>query len=185
MNKKLKKFILYLPLLLSILLIIYSLNYIFLWISDRNKTNKLKTNLKEISNVRDINFDNYSLINPPQDKNDSYYKYIDEKFLKVDFYELLKQNEDTVGWIFVNGTEVNYPIVKSNNNNFYLNHSFDKTENKSGWIFLDYRNDLDNLSFNTILYGHGRADYTMFGSLREVLKEDWFNEKRNRTISKS
>ncbi|UKI28161.1 MAG: class B sortase [Clostridium sp.] len=57
------------------------------------------------------------------------------------FNELKKINKDVKGWIEVNGTTIDYPYVQTNNNNFYLNHTFDKTSNGAGWIFLDYRNN--------------------------------------------
>ena len=58
--------------------------------------------------------------------------------------ELKKINNDVRGWIQVNGTNINYPFVQTNNNDFYLKHSFDKSYNSSGWIFLDYRNNINN-----------------------------------------
>ncbi len=179
------KKMLYVSLLLSIILMFYSLIYIFLWALDKNKTDRLNEKLKELSNITDIVFENYTLVNPPKDKNDIYYEYIDTNFLKVNFDEILKENNDTVGWILFDGTKINYPIVKYSDNNFYLDHSFDKSQNKVGWIFLDYRNNLDNLGNNTIIYGHGRKDYTMFGSLREVLKDDFINDKKNHIIKLS
>ena len=69
-------------------------------------------------------------------------------------------------------TKVNYPIVKHSNNSYYLNHSYDKSWNSSGWPFLDYRNDINDLTSNNIMYGHGRTDGTMFGSLRNLLNSD-------------
>ena len=86
------------------------------------------------------------------------------------------------GWIEVDGTNINYPIVQSTDNSYYLNHSFSKEENKSGWIFLDYRNNINNFDKNTIIYGHSRYDSSMFGSLRNSLKKSWFNNTKNRQI---
>ena len=86
------------------------------------------------------------------------------------------------GWIKVDGTDIDYPFVQTTNNSYYLNHSFTKEENKSGWIFLDYRNNINNLDKNTIIYGHSRYDSSMFGSLRNSLKQSWFNNTENREI---
>ena len=179
------KNLIYIFIYLSILIIFFSAFYIFSWYIDKNKTENLTEELKELSDIKDIVFDNYTLINPPLDKSDIYYEYIDTPFMEINFNELIKENSDTVGWILVNGTEVNYPVVQYSDNDFYLNHSFDKEKNKVGWIFLDYRNNIDELGYNTIIYGHGRKDYTMFGSLREVLKEEWFNDKSNHIIKLS
>ena len=90
--------------------------------------------------------------------------------LAVNFSELLRQNNETVAWIEVAGTEVSYPVVQTTDNDFYLDHSFDKSRNSAGWVFLDYRNRSDFADFNTVVYAHGRLDNTMFGSLREVYK---------------
>lgn len=86
------------------------------------------------------------------------------------------------GWIKVDGTDIDYPFVQTTDNSYYLNHSFTKEENKSGWIFLDYRNNINNLDKNTIIYGHSRYDSSMFGSLRNALKKSWFNNTENREI---
>ena len=100
----------------------------------------------------------------------------------INFDTLVKYNSDTVGWIIVNNTNINYPFVQTKNNSYYLNHSFNKEENSAGWIFLDYRNDINNLSKNNILYGHSRKDKTMFGSLFNVLEESWYKNENNQII---
>ena len=105
--------------------------------------------------------------------------------MSVDFNELLKQNPDTVGWIYVNNTKINYPVVQSGDNSYYLDHSFKKTYSASGWIFADFRSNLNNLEKNTVLYGHGRIDYTMFGSLDETLKSNWYTNPENQIIKLS
>lgn len=93
-------------------------------------------------------------------------------FLSVDFDELYKTNNEVVAWIQVPDTNVNYPVVKHKNNSYYLNHSYDRSWNYAGWIYLDYRNDIDDLVSNNIIYGHGRVDGSMFGSLRDLLNLD-------------
>lgn len=103
----------------------------------------------------------------------------DVNFLSIDFLQLQEINSDVVGFIKVENTNISYPIVKSSDNNYYLNHSFTNEKNDAGAIFLDYRNDLDNLSKNTIIYGHGRIDNSMFGSLDNLLEEEWLKNKDN------
>ncbi len=90
-------------------------------------------------------------------------------------------NEEIKGWLFVNGTNINYPFVQTNDNKYYLDHSLDKSKNKNGWIFLDYRNNF-NKDKNTIIYGHNMRDNTMFGTLKNLLKEDYLNNKENQDI---
>ena len=55
--------------------------------------------------------------------------------------------------------------------------SFDKKKNYAGWVFIDYRNNIDNLSVNTVIYGHGREDKTVFGSLQNALNKKWQENK--------
>lgn len=83
--------------------------------------------------------------------------------------ELLKINPDTIGYICIEGTEVDFPVVHSSDNADYLKVSFDGSTNKAGTVFLDYRNTLtaDIRSDNLILYGHNQKDRTMFGSLKD------------------
>ena len=108
-----------------------------------------------------------------------YYSYIKMKLIDVNFNELKKINNDTVGWIKVEGTNINYPFVHTNNNDYYLNHSFDKSSNGAGWVFMDFRNNISNFSKNTILYAHGRNNGRMFGDLKNVLSNNWLNDKNN------
>ncbi len=112
-------------------------------------------------------------------QNTDYYKYRNYSFLDVNISELQNINSDTVGWIKVDGTNINYPFLQTNDNDYYLKHSFDKSKNNAGWVFMDYRNDIDNLSQNTIIYAHGLHNGTMFGSLRDTLKEKWFNNSNH------
>ena len=79
------------------------------------------------------------------------------------------------------GTNINYPFVQTIDNDYYLNRSYDKTYNNAGWIFLDYRNNEFN-DKNTIIYGHGRINGTMFGSLKDTLKSSWQDNKDNYII---
>ena len=109
-------------------------------------------------------------------------KIQDNNKYTVDFESLKRQNNDTVAWIKVNNTNIEYPIVKSADNEFYLNHSFDKSDNTAGWIFADYKNKFDGKDKNIVLYGHNRKDNSMFGSLKNVLNEEWYNNSKNTDI---
>lgn len=97
--------------------------------------------------------------------------------------ELKKINNDTVGWLSLNNSKINYPVVQSNNNDKYLDYSFDLTKNPNGWIFLDYRNNPTDLDKNSIIYGHSGNYYVMFGSLKDVLKKNWYTNSSNQIIT--
>jgi sortase B len=181
-KRRLKKWVLIL--IIIILGFISSFNILKLldWSKDNKKTNN---NIKEIENTKteEIKDDeNTELISTPDDKESDYWYYITFPLIKVDFTELIKKNEDTVGWINVNNTNINYPVVQSTDNNYYLTHSYDKKENEAGWVFLDYRNNKDFTSKNNIIYAHSRLDKTMFGSLSKILKQSWYKDKSNHII---
>lgn len=103
-------------------------------------------------------------------------------FSKV-FDTLLKKNKDTVGWLKVNDTRINYPVVQAKTNAYYLNRDFYKIKNSMGWIFMDYRNDPIDLSKNTIIYGHNIKGGIMFGTLKYALNSSWYKKANNQIIT--
>jgi sortase B len=108
---------------------------------------------------------------------------VTEEKVKIDFNKLKSMNQDTVGYIKVNNTNIEYIVVKGNNNDYYLNHNFEKKWNVAGWIFGDYRNHFDETDKNLIIYGHNIKDGSMFGSLITVLNKDWYENKDNYIIT--
>lgn len=108
-----------------------------------------------------------------------------QSLLQADFSELKKRNADTKGWISVMGTTIHYPFVQTSNNEFYLNHSFDQKRNGAGWIFLDYRNHLEETNRNLILYAHGGSKQALFGDLKNTLTTEWFSNPQNFMIKMS
>ncbi|PFR88226.1 hypothetical protein COK43_20285 [Bacillus cereus] len=62
--------------------------------------------------------------------------------------QVLRINKDYVGWIKINDTKVDYPVVKREDNSFYLSHNFYKEEDRSGSIFMDYKNDVKKYVLN-------------------------------------
>lgn len=99
------------------------------------------------------------------------------------FDELSSINNETVGWINVNNTKVNYPVVQHTDNDYYLKRDFNKKNNSYGWIYMDYRNNIYNLSNNTIIWGHNLRNGMMFGTLRYVTNESWYKNPDNQLIT--
>ncbi len=89
-------------------------------------------------------------------------------FSDISFDKLKKTNSDTVVWLTVENTNINYPIVQQEDNDFYLNHSFDRTYSLNGWTFMDFRNHSDMSDYNTIFYGHNLFNQTSFGSIESL-----------------
>ncbi|MBQ9834099.1 MAG: class B sortase [Bacilli bacterium] len=171
---------------ISLTIFIFSIFKIILWNLENRKTEKLekkiieKTEIIEISEIN--NEENSNLVNEPVLQTDIYWKYKDTALIDVNLNELKKDNKDTIGWIQVLGTDINYPFVQSGDNDYYLKHDFAKSKNTGGWIFLDYRNNINNLNDNNIIYGHMRKNGSMFGSLKNVLTSNWQNNSDNHIV---
>ena len=189
MNKKKRKLkwkniIIILIVTALIITLIISIFNIVKWKMDSNKTNEEITNIQEDIDVDEVeDTENTEIIEPVEEppKENPYWDYINMNMINVDFNVLKRTNPDVVGWIKVNGTNINYPFVQANDNKYYLTHSFNKSYNAAGWVFLDYRNNNTN-NKNTIIYAHGRTDKTMFGTLRKVLNNGWLNNTDNFVI---
>ncbi|KEP26233.1 class B sortase [Bacillus zhangzhouensis] len=98
--------------------------------------------------------------------------------IRTSFDELRKVNDDIVGWINMKDTMIQYPIVQSRDNAFYLTRNYLKNDTRAGSIFMDYRNDVLHESPNTVVYGHRMRDGSMFAGLTNYLKKDFFNDHR-------
>ncbi len=95
---------------------------------------------------------------------------------RVDFDELKKINENVVGWIVVEDTEISYPIVQGSDNVYYLDHTFEKKSNYAGSIFMDYTAAKDFSDLNTFIYGHNVYHGTMFAELSNYMEKDFFEK---------
>ena len=143
--------------------LIFSGIKIYKWYKENNNNNKIIEKVSEAVIIKD---------DEPEENN----KYV------IDFEALKKQNSETVAWLKVNNTKIEYPVVKTKNNDYYLTHSFDKSENSAGWIFADYKNKFDGKDKNIVVYGHNRRDGSMFGSLKNILSSKWYNNEENQNV---
>ena len=97
---------------------------------------------------------------------------------------LLKINSDTVGWLTVPNTNIDYPVVKTTDNDYYLDHNYEKKYDYNGWVFMHYYNSTHNLDKNTIIFAHNRFySGIMFGTLNEVTKDTWYNNTKENLIT--
>lgn len=163
MKKKSKILVTFIQIVL-IAVIIFSGIKIIEWIKSNKKNKDIMSKIKE--NV---------VINNEMDSNNEEYK--------IDFAKLKQKNSDAIAWIKVNGTDIDFPVVKGTDNSYYLTHNFDKEKNKAGWIFADYRNKFDGTDKNIIIYGHNMKNGSMFASLKDVIKEEWYNNENNKYIA--
>ena len=162
--KKKNKILITLIQIVLIAVIIFSGIKIIEWIKSNKKNKDIMSEIKE--NV---------VINNEMDSNNEEYK--------IDFAKLKQKNSDAIAWIKVNGTDIDFPVVKGTDNSYYLTHNFDKEKNKAGWIFADYRNKFDGTDKNIIIYGHNMKNGSMFASLKDVIKEEWYNNENNKYIA--
>lgn len=138
---------------------------------------KLFSTLKEYQDAVDEYEDMRQYVTKKESK-DKESKASDKCPISVDFDALLKQNPDTVGWIYIEDSGINYPIVqnKEKGNDYYLHRTFTGESNFSGSIFLDVLCEPDFTSDNTIIYGHNLKNGEMFGHLKQMY-DTKYNEK--------
>ena len=193
-NKRKKRKIKWKNVILFIFFIVFfttltiSIVHIVKWKLDNNKAEKEITNTQEnVTIIEKEDTQNTEVIEPEEEipKSNPYWDYIKMNLIDVDFTDIKRINNETVGWIQVNGTNINYPIVKHSDNNFYLTHSFNKSYNSAGWVFMDYRNNATEFDKNTIIYAHGMINNIMFGTLRKILTNGWLDNKNNYVIKLS
>lgn len=108
--------------------------------------------------------------------------YSEEKTLLPEYAELFLQNMDMVGWIQVEDTNINYPVMHTPDNpDFYLKHGFDKGYTDYGCPYVQENCDVQEPSDNVIIYGHHMKNGSMFCDLEKFKSEDFYKE--HKTIS--
>lgn len=159
---KSKKIIIVLKFLILIILFViagFSFYKFFSIQEDRKEQKEEQEKIIDISKIKD-------------DKSE-------ERINDINFDELSKINSDIVGWLTIEGTNINYPIVQTDNNTYYLKHSFEKKYSNYGAIYMDAIVDKEFNSLNTFIYGHNTSNETMFGELRKFMKQSFYDEYKN------
>lgn len=95
---------------------------------------------------------------------------------EIDFDTLEEINPDIIGWLYIEGTEINYPIVQGSDNDYYLKHLFDGTYNSAGCLFLDAYSESDFTEKNNIVYGHHMKNGTMFYDLMKFKQQEFYDD---------
>ena len=189
-----KKFIPITILTLSITTYLISIFIITRWYVQNERTKNFTNDISSIS-IQDATQDKEEITTDTPDQYEDITSIIppdsttqttsDTNFININLNYYIQKNSETVAWIQVNGTKVNYPIVQHSDNNFYLEHDFYKRKTTNGWIFGDYRNNFESFNNNTIIYGHNLINKTMFGSLPNLLNNSHFSNKNNHYIKLS
>lgn len=130
--------------------------------------NKLNSQLQELYVVDTIEEEDEPIeTNKNNDNNESKEENISY------FEELLAINSDVIAWIKIPDTNIDYPVVKGQDNEYYLKHNIKKENSLSGSIFMDYRNEGNNKDLNKIIYGHNIKDGSMFKNLTNYKKKEF------------
>lgn len=149
--------------ILLILIFIFLFSFINLvrWSIYNKKSSNMAKSLKEkyfsenidIENIKNDNASNINKIFPNP----------------INFEELQKINDEVIGWIRIQNTDIDYPIVQTQDNEYYLHKDINKKYSTCGWIFMDYKNTNNFIDKNTVLYGHNIKSGLMFYDLQKIL----------------
>ncbi len=160
-----------------LIIVFFSFGYVFY---DNYSAMQSDDNIKEnITKVIEINNSEEIIAELNKNKEENEKLVVNE-----DIASLINVNPEVVAWLKVNNTNIDYPVVQSTDNTYYLKHNFYLEEDNNGWVFMDYRNDTNVLSDNIIIYAHNRYyNGIMFGTLQNTLRYSWYSNPENQTIS--
>lgn len=145
-------------LIFFIIIFVCGISYLTYYLYDRNKNNK----------------DNEEILNNIEIDEDKITETKTKRMLQLE--ELQKENEEIIGWLEIEGTNINYPVLQASDNDYYLTHNYKKEKASTGSIFLDKDFDLMNGSSNYLIYGHRNKSGLMFEDLMKYAKEDFYKE---------
>ena len=141
-----------------IIIFVCGIGYLTYYLYDRNKNNK----------------DNEEILNNIEIDESKITESKTERMIQLE--ELQKENEEIIGWLEIEGTNINYPVLQASDNDYYLTHNYKKEKASTGSIFLDKDFDLINGSSNYLIYGHRNKSGLMFEDLIKYAEEDFYKE---------
>lgn len=161
MNKKAKKFKFFnlnkIILIICIIVFLYSGIRLSVWFINNNQSQKVNREIRE-KVVEEV------AVNKEEDFN------------KIDFESLKQINQDVVAYIEIPDTNISYPILQANDNEYYLSHDINRKYNSCGAIFLDKDNNSNFKDDNTVIYGHHLTRGTMFTELEKIQNNTLSND---------
>ena len=181
---KWKNLVRFVGLLAFVIILVFGVYKSFEMVIDYGKTKDVIKSLNKDELIENlVDDDKTSPIKQPStlSKFDAHWDYIKLGLIDVDMAKLKRINVDTVGYIEVKGTDYSYPVVQGSDD-FYKTHSFDKSKNSFGWIYLDEKNSLEEMDVNNIIYGNKIIGNMLASSLNEVFKEEWSSNSDNYVI---
>lgn len=106
---------------------------------------------------------------------------VEENVQKV--INLKQENQDVIGWIQIDNTIIDYPLLQTTDNDYYLNHNYKKEKTKYGSIYLSKDSDISDKFSNLIIYGHNMKDEQMFNTLLKYESKEFYNEHKTIKIA--
>ena len=165
LKKHYNKIIYILLIIISILSIIYISRYFYDFYISKKQNNLLnEITISKNSNFLIENNMEESIVLPIKT----------EKMLKLE--ELQKQNSDIVGWIEIDNTDISYPVLQADDNDYYMNHNYKGEKSSAGSIFLDKDYDWSLSSSNLLIYGHNMKNNTMFQNLLKYNSFEFYKD---------
>ena len=160
-----------------ILIIAFTFGYIFYDnYTSMNQVNEIQEKLKQVISLNETN----TIIDKLNENKSDNEKLVENK----DVASVYMINPETVGWVTVPNTNIDYAVVQGVDNQYYLNHNIYRKYDKNGWVFMDFRGDVVNLSDNIILYAHNRYyNGIMFGNLPNMMRYNWYSNPDNHIIT--
>ncbi len=154
---------------ICMLVAIATLSYFGFYCYENSKSRQQSGNISHVKDNNDFVFKREATVT--LDNNET--PDILEEYASV--YEL---NKSLVGWIKIDGTKVDYPVMQTVNNDYYLNHNFKQQKDNNGSIFADCECSIWPRSQNIILYGHNMRSGNMFGTLKSYKEESFYKEHK-------
>ena len=127
--------------------------------------NEMQRKVSKVLDTIDVSDDTTTPISP-----------INERILKVK--KLQKENKDIIGWLEISGTNISYPVLQGDDNNYYLKHNYKHEYISTGSIFVDKNYDFNKPSDNLLIYGHRNKVGLMFDELIKYKDESFYKEHK-------
>lgn len=144
-----------------------SLGYYAFYAHQSSHSSKQASNLKNVKNNNDFVFYKEARV---------WLDDVETPPILDEYAGLYELNKSVVGWIKIDGTQVDYPVMQTKNDEYYLDHNFDQEEDKNGSIFVGKDCSIFPRSQNLLIFGHNMRSGKMFGSLKSYKDINFFNK---------
>ena len=151
------------------LVLIGSMSYLGYYYYSQDRSERRFNDLSEMVGSQVLTIDEPFTVIAKLDSGES-----KEYSLLSKYASLYNSNKKLIGWLKINDTNIDYPVMQCDDNSFYLSHNFDSEEDKAGALFLDCGNNITSDDDNYIIYGHHLTSGRMFSSLGDYEKESFY-----------